>query len=339
MDHESGASPDSLTESLQNSPYSFDFFQAVRRIECANPDKPLIGKSQRPQDDPVRFCQNVSLAFAPAALHAYQDATDEHPARMFVNFLGFLGTNGPLPLAWTEYIYDRLLNHKDRTLASFLDIFNHRMISLFYRAWACNQQSVSYDRKEKDRFSEYIGSLFGIGEDSLRHRDAIPDVAKLHYSGRLVCHTRNAEGLCESLQDYFCIKVHITEFVPQWIELPPACLCRLGKSCQSGQMGLNLVVGSRFLECQQKFRIKFGPMNFADYERMLPNGNSVKRLVAWIRNYVGDELSWELQFILSASEIPRVCLGNAGRLGWTTWLGSETFKKDADNLILRNPAG
>jgi type VI secretion system protein ImpH len=338
MDYERGASSYSLTKTLQDRPYDFDFFQAVRRLECANPDRPRIGHSQRPQDDPLRFCQNVSLAFAPSSLCAYYEAGDEHPARMLVNFFGLLGSNGPMPLVITEYIYDRLRTHKDGTLAAFLDIFNHRMTSLFYRAWACNQQCVSHDRKEKDAFAVYIGSMFGIGTDSFRNRDAVPDVAKLYYSGRLFCQTKNVEGLREILQDYFGIKVDIAQFIGQWIELPPAHRCRLGETAESGKLGFTLVVGARFWECQQKFRIKFGPMGFSDYQRMLPKGESISRLVAWVKNYVGDELSWELQLVLVAREVPRISLGKIGQLGWSTWLGSKQFEKDRDDLVLRNPA-
>jgi type VI secretion system protein ImpH len=324
---------------LQDRPYDFDFFQAVRRLECANPDRPRVGQSRRPQEDPVRFCQNVFLTFAPSTIWAYYEAADERPARMFVNFLGLLGPNGPMPLSITEYIYDRLRNYKDGTLAAFLDIFNHRMISLFYRAWVCNQQSVSHDRKEKDAFAIYISSLFGIGTDSFRNRDAVPDVAKLYYSGRLVCQTKNVEGLREILQDYFGIKVDIEQFIGQWIELPFEHRCRLGESAESGKLGATLVVGSSFWECQQKFRIKFGPMGFSDYQRMLPNGQSIRGLIAWVRVYVGDELSWELQLILAAREVPFVSLGKIGQLGWSTWLGSKKFEKDMDNLVLRKLAG
>jgi len=336
MGYERGVSSYSLINMLKDRPYDFDFFQAVRRLECANHDRPRVGQSQRPQDDPVRFCQNVSLAFAPSTLCAYYEAGDGHPARMFVNFLGLLGTNGPMPLALTEYIYDRLYNYKDGTLSAFLDIFNHRMISLFYRAWSCNQQCVSHDRKEKDAFAIYISSLFGIGMDSFQGRDAVPDVAKIHYSGRLVFQTRNEEGLREILQDYFGITVDIEQFIGQWIELPPENRCRLGESAESGKMGSTLVVGSRFWECQQKFRIMFGPMGFSDYQRMLPKGDSLRRLVAWVRNYVGDELSWELQLILAAREVPRISLGEIGQLGWSTWLSSKNFEKDMDNLVLKN---
>jgi len=336
MEHERGAASDSLTEALRDKPYGFDFFQAVRRLECAHRNLPRIGHSQRPQGDPVRFCQNVSLAFAPSALDAYYEAADERAARLVVNFFGLLGTNGPMPLVITEYVYDRLHNHRDNTLTSFLDVFNHRMISLFYRAWACNQQSVSHDRKEEDRFAVYIGSLFGIGEDSFRNRDAVPDVGKLHYSGRLVCQTKNAEGLREILEDYFGVTVEIEEFVGQWIELPQEHRCRVGESAENSRMGCTLVVGSRFWECQQKFRVKFGPMNFSDYQRMLPGGDSIRRFIAWIKNYVGDELSWELQLILSAAEVPRIRLGKMGQLGWSTWISSRRFEKDADDLVLRN---
>jgi type VI secretion system protein ImpH len=335
MEDERRAASDSLMQALRDRPYDFDFFQAVRRIECVHTELPRIGHSQRPQGDPLRFCQNVSLAFEPSAIESYSEATDGYPGRMAVSFFGLLGTNGPLPLAITEYIHDRLLNHKDKTLASFLDVFHHRMISLFYRAWACNQQNVSHDRKEEDRFAVYIGSLFGIGEDSFRNRDALPDVVKLHYSGRLVCQTRNAEGLREILQDYFGIATDIEQFVGQWIDLPQEHLCRLGKSPENAKIGSTLVVGSRFWECQQKFRIKLGPMNFSDYGRMLPGGDSIRKLIACVRNYIGDELSWELQLILSASEIPSICLGKLGQLGWSTWLSSKKFEEDADDLLLR----
>jgi len=336
MDDEERTTADSLAADLQDRPYDFDFFQAVRRLECINSNLPRIGHSRRPQNDPVRFCQNVSLAFAPSTISAYSEATDQDPAKMTVNFFGLLGQGGPMPLVITEYIYDRLQNHKDRTLAVFLDIFHHRMISLFYRAWACNQQCVSYDRKDEDRFAVYIGSLFGIGDDSFRNRDALPDVAKLHYSGHLVCQTRNVEGLKEILEDYFDVTVDIQQFVGQWIELPRNYLCQLGSYCENAVLGSTLILGRCFWECQQKFRIKLGPMNLPRYQAFLPGSDSIKRLIAWIKNYVGDEFLWEIQLILKASGVPRLCLGRMGQLGWSSWLGARESRKDADDLVLRS---
>ena len=336
MENEKGAASCSLTRRLRERPYDFDFFQIVRRLESIRPDLPRVGYSRRPHEDLIRFCQKVSLAFEPSAIDAYHEPAGEGVGRLFVTFLGLLGTNGPMPLCISEYVYDRLHNHRDKTLSCFFDIFNHRMISLFYRAWACNQQTVSHDRREEDRLARYIGSLFGIGMDSFCKRDAVPDIAKLHYAGRLSCQTKNTEGLQEILHDYFGMPVAIEEFVDQWIELPKEYCCHLGKSPDNARLGLTTIIGSRFLECQMKLRIKCGPMGFSDYERLLAHSKSIGRVVAWLKNYISDEFSWELNLVLKREEIPRICLGKLGQLGWTTWLGSRKFEKDADNLVLQN---
>ena len=265
----------------------------------------------------------------------YRHQRDNAPPRLFVAFLGLLGPNGPMPLHLTEYIRDRERNLADPTLARFMDVFNHRVISLFYRAWAVNQQTVSFDRPESDRFAVFIGSLFGIGTNALRNRDEVPDLAKLHYSGRLACQTKNAEGLGAILEDYFKIPVQIEQFVGQWLPLPEESRLRLGESPSTGVLGSTAIVGSRIWDCQQKFRIRMGPMGFADYQRMLPSGNSLKRLRAWVRNYVGDELGFEVQLILKAQEVPKLRPGKIGQLGWSTWTSSKPFEKDADDLVLQ----
>jgi len=257
---------------------------------------------------------------------------------MSVNFLGLLGVNGPMPLPLTEYVHDRIQHQGDETLASFLDIFNHRMLSLFYRAWACNQQSVSFDRKNHDSFGRYFGSLFGVGTEAFQHRDVIPDEAKLYYCGRLSSQAKNAEGLQSILHDYLSLPVAIQEFVAEWVNLPDEYRCCLGKSPSNGTMGSTLIVGSRFVECQHKFRIELGPMGVSDFETMLPGRDCLNHLVAWVKNYLGDELSWELKLVLDRAEVPKTCLGKSGRMGWTIWLGAKKFDKDVDDVVLRNLA-
>jgi type VI secretion system protein ImpH len=214
------------------------------------------------------------------------------------------------------------------------------MIAFFYRAWASNQQTVSADRSspEHDRFSRYFGSLFGIGMSSLRNRDAVPDMAKIHYSGHLAGRTRHAEGLRALVSDFFRIPVQIVQLVGQWLPLPENCRCRLGQTPDTGTLGMTAIVGAQIWDCQQKFRIRMGPMRLDDYERMLPAGQSLRRLQAWVRNYVGDELDWDVQLVLLAQEVPAIQLGRIGRLGWTTWLRSQPFASDADDLVLGGAA-
>jgi type VI secretion system protein ImpH len=329
-----------LAEALVRRPYEFDFYQAVRRVECAHPDKPRIGQSLRPVDDPIRLAQEPSLGFAPSTVAWYRPATADAPARLGVHFLGLLGPNGPLPLHLTEYARDRMRNSGDPTFVRFLDTFHHRMLSLFYRMWASAQPAVNFDRPESDRFAIYVGALFGIGMPSLRHRDDFPDLAKLHYAGQLAGQTRHGDGLKAILADYFRLPVEVERFIGQWLELPEDSWCRLGALSEVSSLGRSITVGSRTWECQGKFRIEFGPLGYDDYQALLPGSESLKRLVALVRNYIGDELDWDMRLILKKEEVPALQLGGEQRLGWTSWLTGGPREKDAGDLTLDPlPAG
>jgi type VI secretion system protein ImpH len=252
---------------------------------------------------------------------------------MFVQFLGLLGPNGPLPSHVTEFVIGRILGSKDRTQARFLDVFNHRFISLFYRAWASAQKTADFDRPENSRFAAYIGSLFGVGMESVFGRDAVPDRAKLYFSGRLTCQTRNSEGLRAILEGFFGIRTAIEEFTGFWMTIPEANRCLLGESPDTGLIGCNTLAGSKKYETQLKFRVRMGPMKLNDLERMLPGGASFKRLKDWVLNYVGYELKWDVQCVVEAAEVPATCLGQFGRLGLSCWMKSRDFTRDAEDPI------
>ena len=323
-----------LYQSFAAAPHAYDFFQALRRIEAANPERPRFGESTRPAEDPVRLGQIPSVIFAPATIAAFSMAGEERAARLSTYFFGMFGPSGALPIHLTEYARDRARNSSDPTFARFVDVFHHRMLSLFYRAWAASQPTVSHDRPERDRFGAYVGSLFGLGLDELGRRDAMPDLAKLHFAGRLANKTRNAEGLRAIIADFFKLPVEIAQFVPEWVSLPAHSLCMLGEAPETGTLGSTATAGARIRVFHHKFRILFGPLDFADYTRLLPGGDSLKRLVPIIRNYVGDEFSWDVNLVLQRDEVPQLRLGAAGLLGWTSWLGTRRSERDADDLLL-----
>ena len=323
-----------LFEALAEQPFAFDFFQALRRLECAFPQRPRLGKSSRSGDDPIRLTQKPSVAFAPSTLAAMEPHPQGLPPRLSVYFLGLFGANGPLPLHLTEYARERLEHHNDPTLIRFADVFHHRLLALFYRAWADAQPVVQFDRPQQDRFSHYLGASFGLGMPSLRHRDAAPDLAKLFYAGLFTAQTGHADGLAALLADFFGVSVQIQQFVGHWIELSPDNMTRLGESAATGTLGHTAVIGERVWDCQHKFRIVIGPIGYVDYQRLLPGGESLPRLVALVRQYIGDSLSWDVQLILKKAEVPALQLGVDGRLGWTTWATTGPMAEDADDLAL-----
>ncbi|MEJ2375596.1 MAG: type VI secretion system baseplate subunit TssG, partial [Pseudolabrys sp.] len=260
----------SYFRALEERPFDFDFFQALRRIECLFPDKPKIGQALRPADEPVRFGQEPSLAFAPAVLSGFQPATDVRPPRLEVSFFGLLGPNGPLPLHLTEYARERLHHEGDASFARFVDVLNHRYLELFYRAWAQAQPTVNLDRTTQDRFAVYVGALFGLTGQHLRERDAVADYAKLYHAGALAAQVRNGERLAALLSDYFGVRVRVEEFVGQWLILPAREHSRLGDGKESAVLGKGTVLGARVWDRQSKIRLWVGPLTLEQYEDFLP---------------------------------------------------------------------
>lgn len=330
--------PSDVEGALRSQPWSFDFFQAVRRIECAHPKLPRIGTSARPGDDPVRFAQLPSLAFAPSTVAAYTPALDGRAPRLAGYFFGMLGPNGALPSHLTEYAIERTHHHHDPTFARFLDVFHHRMIASFYRAWSLSRPAVSFDRPapQTDWFGRYLASLCGLGFASLRERDGMPDRAKLYYAGLLAGQTKHPAGLRAMLADFFGIGVAIREFIGEWVRIPEPSRWRLsaGASADFGLLGHSVLLGACVWGAQHRFRLVFGPLRLDDYCRFLPGKPSLARVVAFVRNAIGDEKAWDLNLVLCRGDVPALCLNGAAQLGWTTWLPAPRVERDPDDLIL-----
>jgi type VI secretion system protein ImpH len=326
---------DALSEILREAnraPEKFDFFALLRRIDAGSPPGPRIGESRHPEEDPVRLGQSPSTIFPPRALESVR--ADGGRTRIMTFFFGLFGPNGPLPLHLTEYAHQRLHNAGDEAFACFGDIFHHRMASLLFRAWAASEPTVSHDRPGDDAFAAQIGALAGYGMPELRGRDGMPDLAKLHFAGRIGSHTRNAEGLRAILSGFFAMPVDIQEFDPKWVEIAPGQHLALGSDPENGTLGVSATVGRRIKLFYHRFRIVMGPLTLEEYERLLPGGESVGLTVPLVRNYVGDELDWTLGLVLRADQVPHLKLGRQGRLGWTTWLGRRPDESDAGDLTL-----
>ncbi len=312
--------PAALLDRLADAPADFDFYAALRLLECAHPQLPRIGQAQRPRDEAVRFGQQPSLAFEPAMLAGLERDEDGSGApRLLVNFFGLLGANGPLPIHITEYIRDRERNAADPTLARFLDVFQHRMISLLYRAWSNAQPAVSLDRPGTDRFAGYVGALIGIGMPSLRERDAVPDFAKLHYAGRLAPHAASADGLAAIVGDFLQVPVRVQQFVGHWMRLPADGLCRLRSGPDAEVLGQTTVLGRQVWNAQHKFRLVIGPVDAAQLKELLPGTEGMRRVTAWVRQYAGLALDWDVNLVVDKEAVPGLRLGTAA-LGWTSWL-------------------
>lgn len=320
-------------ERVSNAAYRFDFYQTLRRIGCADPGLPLLGEALRPVDEPVRVGQPAEMDFAPSALHSLTRRAGTTP-QLMQRVFGLLGSNGALPLHITEYTRERDLHHGDATLQRFLDMLTHRFALLFYRAWADAQPTVNLDRKNNKANFNRIGALVGVGLPSLQDRDALPDISRLHFAGRLARQTRDADGLLSWCRIEFQVPVTVQQWCGHWMALARAERSRLGRR-EGALLGRGAVLGATVWDVQHKFRIVIGPLRLEQYRRFLPGGRDLARLRAMVRSWEGLEFEWDLELILQRDEVPRCVLGRRDvALGHSTWLGYYRRPGDADDLRL-----
>jgi len=194
-----------IAETLDREPYLFEFFQAVRLLMRMEPGREVVGRFTNPADEVVRFGAHAPVAF-PASQIQELERPPKGPVRMRVNFMGLTGPSGVLPLMYSMMVIDRLRS-RDRTMSDFFDVFNHRMISLFYQAWEKYRFTIPYERGERDPFSHHLLALLGLGAPGLQDRQAVTDDALLFYAGLLSSHARSATALRQVLADYFRVPV------------------------------------------------------------------------------------------------------------------------------------
>jgi len=344
---------------LGRTPERFDFFQVMRRLEAASPGLPRLGEARRPSAEPVRLAQEAELGFAVANVTKVTPSATGIP-RVFVRFLGLFGPQGPLPLHLTEFARDRERNHGDATFARFADVFHHRLLLMFYRAWRQAQPAATHDRPGEDRFRAYVGSLVGHGSPGWYRPDRELAQAKRHVAGHLGRAVRHPEGLSAILEGYFQVPFSVRTFSPRWMVLPPSQRSSLGgvggsgiakgpglagaagrggagagfRGNDSAILGHSAVIGSRVLDAQHHFDIEAGPLDLAHYRRLLPDGEWIGKMREWVREYCGDEFGVRLIPQLEAKAVPTLQLGQSGRLGWDTWVGGRRSADPASDLTL-----
>ena len=332
---------------MEEEPFTFEFFQAIRLLERLAPDRDPVGRFSPPGREIVQFKVNQQLSF-PASEIQRLSFDEDGRASMWVNFMGLTGPQGMLPNYYTEYMRERL-RQRDTTPASFLDLFNHRAISLFYQAWEKYRFQIAYERGDRDRFSHTLLDLTGMGTPGLRGRMEVPDDALIFYSGLLSDRVRPACGLANLISDYFDVPCEVEQFVGAWYPLNDDSLCVFESAGDiSEQIGVGAIIGDEVYDQQSAVRLVIGPLGLQQYRDFLPDGSANRPLKELARFYAGPSMDFEVQLILAAAEVPVCHTGRpqdpppvAGpmldelQLGWTTWVKTQPRTADAFETVLR----
>jgi type VI secretion system protein ImpH len=333
----SGITPAPLTDALTHDACSFEFFQAVALLQRLAPEKRSVGEFSNPQDEVAQFRAQARLGF-PASEIQQLEAHDDAPAEMTVNFMGLTGPMGILPHPYSELILERL-RAKDSALASFLDIFNHRAISLLYRAWERSRLTATFGFTDRDGISHYLLDLLGLGTPGLRERQNVKDEALMHYVSLLGMQSRSAVALEQVLTDYFEVSVAVEQFTGAWYTLDRPTQCSFEEqdsvSCCLGQ---GAVVGDAVWDHQGRVRLRIGPLSLERYQEFLPGGSAFTALQAIVRFFANDTLDFEAQLVLERKQAPAIHLDfdtdQPARLGWVSWAKTAPLTRDPDDAIL-----
>jgi len=328
-----------LNQELFDEPYRFEFFQAVRLLEKVYPERQAVGREASIASEVARFRSRLSLDFPASEIHELLESTDEatgeRKLEMFVNFMGMIGVTGVLPTHYTELAMERR-RYQDTAMWSFLDIFTHRAVSIFFRAWEKYRFPIGYERG-KDDFTAFLFDFVGLGTEGLRGRMDLADESLLPYGGLIAQKPHSAIALGNILSDYFGVKAKIEQFFGQWLELDTESITTLGQANSS--LGTTAIIGTRIWEQQSKFRVRLGAMSFKEFQDFLPNGNAHKSLKSINRFMVGLEFDFDVQLILQAKQVPSTILTTRAKrrpmLGWTSFLKTKPFVNDDEQVVLQ----
>jgi type VI secretion system protein ImpH len=323
-----------MIEDLVNEPWAFEFFQAVRVLMAHSPQRTAIGEFGDPTQEAVRFSANPEVGFPAGEIQAFDPVAK--PPKLTVNFMGLTGPLGVMPLMYAELVAERARS-RDTALRDFLDIFNHRMISLFYKAWEKNRFTIAYEQGRSDGLTRHLLDVLGLGTEGLRGRLPLNDETLLYYAGALAPHTRPAAALEGLIADHFGVPVEVEQFVGGWYRLEETAYCVLGDEDEAGTLGA-AVVGDEVWDAQARVRLRIGPLTRRQYDDLLPTGSGWHTLLALAKFFVGDQLDVDVRLVLARDEVQPCALGQAEDtalpLGWTTWLGTAPLTRDPDDTLL-----
>jgi type VI secretion system protein ImpH len=326
----------SVARQLFAEGWRFELYQAVRLLERMSRESVPVGEGAEPEREAVRFISRVGFDFPASEVQEISlPASPSDPARVTVNVLGLAGAHGPLPAPYSELLLERVWA-KDPAFRDFLDIFNHRLVSMLHRARKRVRPGLSWDRPDNEAFSRAAFAFMGLGTEGVRGRMEVEDRALLQYTGVLARRGRSAVGLEVMLADYFGVGVRCTQFVGRWLTLEPEQRTALGVWGRNQEISgtrCGAVLGSRVWEQGAGFEIVLGPLTLGQFLDFLPIGRGFRSLAQLVRFAVGTDLDFRARLTLKAAEVPPCRLGCGPRLGWSAWL--TTRKRTDDDSQVR----
>lgn len=194
MERESLSAPARLIARLGDKLPCTHFYRFCQLLEKSQPDAPLIGSDWQVFHEPVRFRPHPGMGFPASEIKGLELPDQPHlPPTIRVTFMGLYGVESPLPTHYIDDITQRREGYE--ATADFLDIFNHRLIAQYYRIWRKYSYPATFEEGGKDRTSQYLLGLVGLGIEGCAENIATPVSRFLALLPVMLLPGRTAQGL------------------------------------------------------------------------------------------------------------------------------------------------
>lgn len=347
----------SVIEQFQEAPYRFEFFQTVRMLETWLKNNGVDQKDAIA--DYVRFKNRVSLSFPPSEIAAvdfsYQPQDGEDEADITLDdlltqgeleqinitpaFMGFLGSNGALPIHYTQRVADQMLYERDDSTKAFLDTFTTRAVNLFYEAWKKYRLDLKYDKTQHDEFLSLLLSIAGVGQDSLKNRlngDRVYDESIAYFASAFRHQPVSSEMMERVLTDYFKVPINVTQFIGGWYHVPEQQQTKLAGA--GAVLGSGAMVGERVWQRDLCIKLTIGPMKQAVFQDFLPTKPVSHALKQVLTLFTGLAIEYEVELVLAKEDVSSLQIGGedgGAMLGWNSFVMTETPEKDRNDVRYR----
>ena len=341
MAPESRRNTASLKEQLFERASAFEFFQAVRLLHKLRPDRAGVGRDADPEREAVRFRSDTSFVFPEGDIAEISAGEPGKPDEMVVKLIGIAspGSFGSLPTPYVEEVRRQERALKNPAMREFFDLFNHRLVALFYRAWERSRLPVLHDLGADNAFESALFAVLGMLGPALDARLPLDQTSLLSRAGLLAMAPAPASAIESIVTSLFDVPARVEQFVPNWYAIDATDRSRLGAA--NARLGVDLHLGEQVLLAQSRFRVSVGPTARDRFLALLPDGEGFAALSSVVRLAAGVEFDFDVQIVLAAAEVPETRLFGglgASQLGWTSWLRTQPFTEDARAAIFEPAA-
>ncbi|CAG4895312.1 hypothetical protein R69919_02001 [Paraburkholderia gardini] len=331
---------DPLVRSLLTRAPTMSFMQLCQLLEIQMPDHAGFGIRDTIEHEAVRFRPRPRTGFPAGEVASVEfDAGEEPsgtraPPTVRTTFMGLYGVDAAMPSCMIDDIVLREEGHE--ALEAFLDQFNHRFVTLLYRAWKKYRYPVGFRPGATDEHSRKLLSLAGFGWGEKPARAGLPDSRVLALLGLLIQRTRTSEGLAGVIALAVPgVEVRVDEFYPTFKAAnKPHVLGSTGSdknrpddgaSHTPGTLGAGYALGARVAYRGRAVRVTLRPAGAEQAHDLLPGAQLHGEVIAFLRLYVGTKADVFLRMEVSSRLVPPPIMSSATsgplpRLAWTAVL-------------------